>query len=220
MMDLSADHPPTLFSPWWCDANFPYLDLRQLATNPPGTINISRSRRAITKSTSSGGGGESNATAAEIAKFARSTRENRGINIVNYCATCLVDAVSWGTRPPLFHRLAPQRGSLRTVTRRVRVATQASSSSPPPPPPRPVASWGPRYRYDVDIWRTLLFHPRPACISVRARATPEWSLLDVTPLPGCGVPGKQLQDIQTHCSARPLWRRPTPRARSCDTVLL
>lgn len=26
---------------------------------------------------------------------------------------------------------------------------------------RPVASWGPRYRYDVDIWRALLLHPRP-----------------------------------------------------------
>ena len=36
----------------------------------------------------------------------------------------------------------------------VRAATKVSRRLP-----RPVASWGPRYRYDVDIWRALLLHP-------------------------------------------------------------
>lgn len=112
---------------------------------------------------------------------------------MNYCATCL-DAVSWGTRSPLFHRSAPQRGSLPLSLSCSESGGDSESSCddlsrprspPPPPPPRPVASWGPRYRYDVDIWRALLLHPRPACISLLARAGPEWSLLDVT----CGVPG-------------------------------
>ncbi|KAG7210975.1 hypothetical protein KM043_016344 [Ampulex compressa] len=82
--------------------------------------------------------------------------------------------------------------------------------------PRPVASWGPRYRYDVDIWRALLLHPRPAR-SLRAlfapAAPPEWSLLHTTE-----------SSLSGHRIFSPLFGPPSvavPDAgRSCDTVLL
>lgn len=89
---------------------------------------------------------------------------------VNYCRTCRT-AFRW-TRPRRFFiRREPAAGSQeRRRTRggaaRVRAATKVSSGSGRRRLPRPVASRGPRYRYDVDIWRALLLHPRPARRSV------------------------------------------------------
>lgn len=70
-----------------------------------------------------------------------------------------------GSRSRFFIRLRrPQqdprkkRRQRRESRESVRAATKVSRRLP-----RPVASWGPRYRYDVDIWRALLLHPRPVC---------------------------------------------------------
>lgn len=112
-----------------------------------------------------------------------------------------MSGVSWGTRPPLFHRPSPQRGSLKAdppvtrteFVRRPELTAVTAIGSPGRRrcrrrrrPPRPVASWGPRYRYDVDIWRALLLRARPASTLLRislSRAAREWFLLRVTPLP-------------------------------------
>jgi len=89
---------------------------------------------------------------------------------------------------------------------------------------RPVASRGPRYRYDVDIWRTLLPHPRPSastllCVRIfllrdeKLRAKGREGVL-VTRSAAAGASPGPHRDIQAHCSDRPLWRRPTPLAHA------
>lgn len=97
-------------------------------------------------------------------------RNNRGKNVLEIRASHC--KLSWrrpkgnvGSRSRFFIRLRrPQqdprkkRRQRRESRESVRAATKVSRRLP-----RPVASWGPRYRYDVDIWRALLLHPRPVC---------------------------------------------------------
>lgn len=92
---------------------------------------------------------------------------------------------------------------------------------------RPVASWGPRYRYDVDIWRALLLHPRPVLSLLSAAALRHRRKTTEGPGgPGEG-PGEGEEErawwwlfslhtqrtpcvrgYSAHCSDRPLWPGP------------
>lgn len=131
---------------------------------------------------------------------ARDSNESDAVNVVNYCATCLVfrgDASAAFSSPESSAGI-PESGSRQLG--RVRAATQVNGGhgSRQPGrrrrPPRPVASWGPRYRYDVDIWRALLLHPRPARISsLRGER--------VVLVTSNAAAGADLnRDIQAHCS--------------------
>lgn len=127
-----------------------------------------------------------------------------------------MSGVSWGRVRRFFIARVLSGGSLKAgsgnsaeFVRRPKLTARprqsaARSSSASSSSSRPVASWGPRYRYDVDIWRALLLHPRPARISTLRGER-------VVLVTSNAAAGADLnRDIQAHCSDRLLWRRPTP----------